>query len=297
MFSMTAFAALAPDQQYLQSVQAITGYNQFITGQSAPGNLPASPAIDQSATALTNARTVSMNWFNQVYPACLDVPQTITGGSAAITGGLQELTSLASQLAADPGNQQLSQAVASTAGQLTGEVTALQSSCAGLGNTLSQYAGSLQSAVGGLQSSLGGLQGLLNQLNAQLCQDIARLNSLQHATCPNQGDINAAAGVVQNDQQALANTANFANQLNQCGQSAGAALSGLSYLAGTWNQLAALAENAVQALQSINGQPAVVIQLDLQQASQAWQGLLAQLSSISTLAAARSATAEPVAAG
>jgi len=40
-----------------------------------------------------------------------------------------------------------------------------------------------------------------------------------------------------------------------------------------------------------------VIQLDLQQASQAWQGLLAQLSSISTLAAARSATAEPVAAG
>jgi hypothetical protein len=286
MLTMTTFVALAPDQQYLQSVQAITGYNQFITGQSVPPNLPSAGEINQAISALTAARQVSLTWFNQVYPACLNLPQNITGESGAITSGLQELTNLASQLAGDPGNQQLSQAVANTAGQLAGEVSQLQSGCAGLGNTLSQYANSLQSAAGGLNASMGGLQSLLQGLNAQLCQDIGHLNSLEHATCPNQGDIDAAEGVVQQDQQSLQATAAFANQINGCGQSAGGALSGLSYLAGTWNQLAAQANTAYQALQSVNGQPAVVVQLDLQQASAAWQGLLDKLSSITTLAAA-----------
>ena len=286
MLTMAAFVALAPDQQYLQSVQAITGYNQFITGQSVPPNLPPADQINQAVSALTNARQVSMSWFNQVYPACLNLPQNITSESGAITAGLQELTNLASQLAADPGNQQLSQAVANTAGQLAGEVGRLQTSCAGLGNTLSQYAASLQSAAGGLNSSIGGLQSLLQALNAQLCQDVGHLNSLQHATCPNQGDINAAEGVVQQDQQALQTTEMFANQINSCGQSAGGALAGLSYLAGTWNQLATQAGAAYQALQSVIGQPAVVIQLDLQQASSAWQSLLSRLSSITTQAAA-----------
>ncbi|MDT7598760.1 MAG: hypothetical protein QOK26_837, partial [Pseudonocardiales bacterium] len=55
MLTMTTFVALAPDQQYLQSVQAITGYNQFITGQSVPANLPAAGEIDQAGSALTNA--------------------------------------------------------------------------------------------------------------------------------------------------------------------------------------------------------------------------------------------------
>lgn len=286
MLTMATFVALAPDQQYLQSVQAITGYNQVITGQSPPPNLPPAGQIDQAVTALTTARQVSMSWFNQVYPACLNLPQNITSESGGITSGLQELTNLASQLAADPGNQQLSQAVATTAGQLAGEVGQLQSSCAGLGNTLSQYATSLQSAAAGLNASMGGLGSLLQQLNAQLCQDIGHLNSLEHATCPNQGDINAAEGVVQQDQQALQVTAVFANQINSCGQSAGGALAGLSYLAGTWNQLAAQAGAAYQALQSVSGEPAVVIQLDLQQASTAWQGLLGRLSTITTQAAA-----------
>ncbi len=287
MFTMATFVALAPDQQYLQSVQEITGYNQVITGQSVPPNLPPAGQISQAATALTTARQVSMTWFNQVYPACLNLPQNITSQSGSITAALQELTNLAGQLAADPGNQQLSQAVANTAGQLAGEVGTLQSGCAGLGTTLSQYAASLQSAAGGLNASMGGLQSLIQLLNAQLCQDIGHLNSLEHATCPNQGDINAAEGVVQQDQQSLQATAMFANQINSCGQSAGGALAGLSYLAGTWNQLAAQAGAAYQALQSVSGQPAVVVQLDLQQASAAWQSLLNRLSSITTQAAAQ----------
>lgn len=286
MLTMAAFVALAPDQQYLQSVQAITGYNQTITGQSTPPNLPPAGQINEAISALTTARQVSMSWFNQVYPACLNLPQNITSESGAITAGLQELTNLASQLAADPSNQQLSQSVATTAGQLAGEVGQLQTNCAGLGNTLSQYAASLQSAAGGLNSSIGDLQSLLQALNAQLCQDMGHLSSLEHATCPNQGDINAAEGVVQQDQQALQVTEMFTNQINSCGQSAGGALAGLSYLAGTWNQLAAQAGAAYQALQSVSGQPAVVIQLDLQQASAAWQSLLSRLSSITTQAAA-----------
>lgn len=290
MFSITAFAAMAPNQQYLQSVQAITSYNQFITDQSVPGNLPNAPEISQAVSALTTSRQVSLTWFNQVYPSCLNLPQNITSESSAITANLQELTDLAGQLAADPGNAQLAQAVATTAGQLAGEVGQLQTSCADLANTLSQYANSLQQAAQGLMSSLGGLQSLLCAQNAQLCQDIARLNSLQHATCPNQGDINAAEGVVQNDQQALLSTENFAQQINNCGQSAGAAVSGLNYLAGYWMQLSSLAGQAQQALQQVSGQPASVIQIDLAAASNAWQGLLTQLSSITTLATASAAS-------
>jgi len=273
-------------------VQAITAYNQFITNQSVPGNLPNAPEISQAAAALTQSRQVSLTWFNQVYPSCLNLPQDITNSSAAITGGLQELTSLAGQLAADPGNPQLAQAVATTASQLAAEVGQLQTGCAGMASTLSQYANSLQQAAQGLMSCLGGLQSLLCAQNAQLCHDIAQLNSLQHATCPNQGDINAAEGVVQNDQQALTNTENFAQQINSCGQSAGDAVSGLNYLAGYWMQLSSLAGQAQQALQQISGQPATVVQLDLTAASNAWQGLLDQLSSITTLAAA-----EPAAVG
>ena len=292
MFSMTAFAALAPNQQYLQSVQAITSYNQFITNQSAPGGLSNDPAIGQATSALTQSRQVSLNWFNQVYPACLNVPANITSESGGITGLLQELTSLAGQLAADPGNAQLAKAVTSTAGQLAGEVSQLQTSCAGLGNTLSQYATSLQQAAQGLLTCLGGLQSLISAQHAQLCQDIAQLNSLQHATCPNQGDITAAEHLVQNDQQTMISTGNFADQIDSCGQSAGGAVSGLNYLAGYWVQLAGLAGTSLQALQQLSGQPASVIQLDLQTAGKAWQGLLDQLSAITTLAAA-----EPVAAG
>ncbi|HEU5268525.1 MAG TPA: hypothetical protein VFU36_01285 [Jatrophihabitans sp.] len=286
MFSITSFVAMAPNQQYLQSVQAITGYNQFITDQSVPGGLPDAPAIGQATAALTQSRQVSLTWFNQVYPGCLNLPQQITTSSAAITGGLQELTDLAAQLAADPGNAQLAQAIASTANQLAGEVGQLQTSCSGMARALSDYANSLQQAAQNLMSSLGSLQSLLCQQHAQLCNDIARLNSLQHATCPNQGDINAAIGVVQNDQQALLSTDSFAVQIDNCGRSAGGAVSGLNYLAGYWMQLASLAGQAQQALQQVSGRPAVLIQLDLTAASNAWQGLLDQLSSITTLAAA-----------
>jgi hypothetical protein len=289
MFSITSFAAMAPNQQYLQSVQAITGYNQFITDQSVPGGLPGDPAIGQAATALTQSRQVSMTWFNQVYPSCLNLPQNITSESGGITSGLQELTSLASQLAGDPGNTQLAQAVTSTATHLAGTVNQLQTGCSGMGGTLGQYASSLQQAVQGLASSLAGLQSLTYAENAQLCNDIAQLNSLEHATCPNQSDIDAAQNVVSNDQQTLAATSNFAAQINGCGQSAGGAASGLSYLAGYWMQLSTLAGQAVQALQRVSGEPAVVIQLDLQTASNAWQGLLSQLSSITSLAAAEPA--------
>ena len=292
MFSITAFAALAPNQQYLQSVQAITSYNQFITNQSAPSGLSSDPAIGQATAALTQSRQVSLNWFNQVYPACLNVPANITSESGGITGLLQELTNLAGQLAADPSSTQLATAVTSTASQLAGEVTQLQTGCTGLGNTLSQYGSSLQQAAQGLLSSLGGLQSLLSAQHAQLYNDIAQVNSLQHATCPNQGDINAAEHVVQNDQQTILSTDDFAQQIYSCGQSAGGAVSGLSYLAGYWIQLGGLAGTALQALQQLSGQPGRVIQMDLQTAGNAWQGLLDQLSAITTLAAA-----EPVAAG
>jgi len=292
MFSITAFAALAPNQQYLQSVQAITGYNQFITGQSAPSGLPNDPAIVQATSALTQSRQVSLTWFNQVYPSCLNVPENITSESGGITALLQELTSVAGQFASDPGNSQLAQAVASTAGQLAGEVNTLQLSCAGLGSTLSQYATSLQQAAQGLLTCIGALQSLISTEHATLCSDIAKLNSLQHATCPNQGDINAAERLVQNDQQTINSTAGFAEQLNSCGQSAGGAVSGLNYLAAYWVQLASLANTSLQALRQISGQPASVIPLDLQTASKAWQGLLDQLCAITTLAAA-----EPLVAG
>jgi hypothetical protein len=286
MFSIITFATLAPNQQYLQSVQAVTGYNQFITNQSVPGGLPSDPAISQATSALTNSRQVSLTWFNQVYPACLNVPQNITSESAGITGLLQELTSLAGQLAADPDSTQLAQAVTRTAGQLAGEVTQLQTSCAGLGGTLSQYGSSLQQAAQGLLSSLSGLQTSMSNQHAQLCRDIAQLNSLQHATCPNQGDIDAAEQLIRNDQQTMVSTGNFAGQIDSCGQSAGGAVSGLNYLAGYWIQLGSLAGTSLQALQQISGQPASVIQLDLQTAGKAWQGLLDQLSAITTLAAA-----------
>jgi hypothetical protein len=182
--------------------------------------------------------------------------------------------------------------VTSTAGQLAGQVSQLQTGCSGMGTTLNQYAGSLQQAAQGLMSALGGLQSLMINQHNQLCNDYAQLNSLQHATCPNQNDINAAQQAVNNDLQALGNTNTFTEQSNNCGQSAGGAVSGLSYLAGYWLQLGTLAGQALSALQQVSGQPATVIQLDLQTASNAWQGLLDQLSAITTLAAA-----EPVAAG
>ncbi|MEO6703079.1 MAG: hypothetical protein ABI140_06915 [Jatrophihabitantaceae bacterium] len=297
MFSLAAFSAMPPDQRYFASVSEITNYNSTVASQSAPAGLPGGqPGITAGQQALAAAQSASLQWFNQVYPASLNVPQTIVSEAGSITSGLSELTSVASQYAADPGNSQLQTALTNAANSLAGQVQTLQSSCATLSTSLAGYSGALQSVAQQLGNAIGALQATMSSLQAQLNNDLGNLDSLEHATCPNSGDINAAQQVVQTDQGYLQATYQFLNQLNNFGQNANGALAGLSYLAGTWTQLASIAGSSLSALQQISNQPAVVVQLDLSQASQAWQSLVDRLSSITQLAAQAQAKAEAVSA-
>jgi uncharacterized protein YukE len=284
MYSLAAFTALAPDQRYLASVSEITNYSSTVASQSPPPGLPNQPGISQGIQALSAAKNASLQWFNQVYPACLNVPQTIVSQAGSITASLATLSTVAGQYASDPTNSQLATAITNEANTLCSQVQTLQTNCAALGSSLTGYAGAMQSVVQQLQSSIGSLQGTMCTLEAQLNQDLGNLDSLEHATCPSSSDIQAAENVVQTDQQYLMATNTFINQLNSFGQGANGALAGLSYLAGTWTQLAQIAETSVSALGQVANQPAAVIQLDLQNASQGWQSLVDRLSSITTQA-------------
>jgi hypothetical protein len=275
-------ASVAPDQRYADSVTAITGYASTIAGLSPPAGLPSDPACTQATTALSQAQTTALKWFNSVYPSALEVPQAVVDQSAGITASLEALSTAAGQLAGDPSNTKLQTALAGSATALSGRVQPLQQQSATLASSLSGFLTDQQTADADLQTAGGGLQGLLSQLNAQVGNDIGQYDSLQNAPCPNQGDIQAAQQQIATDQHSFSVVGQFSEQLQQAGQGSSAARAGLQYLAGTWSQLADTGGTIVKQLAAVATDPATVVQLDLSAAQTGWSNLNDHIAAITT---------------
>jgi hypothetical protein len=278
----SVLADVAPDQRYAGSVTAVTAFAKDVAEQSAPSGLPNDARCTQADTALAQAQTTALKWFNSVYPSALEVPQAVTDQADGITASLQALSTAAGQLAGDPGNTELRTALANSATALSQRVQPLQQRSSQLTASLSGFSDDQTTAVMDLRTAGGGLQGLANQLNAQICQDMGQLDSLQNAPCPNSGDIRAASDRLSTDQGAFIAVVNFGTQLQQAGQGGAAALAGLQYLAGTWSMLGDLAETIVRQLTAVATDPAAIAQLDLATAEQGWATLSGHIAAIAT---------------
>ena len=276
------FASVAPDQRYADSVTAVTGYASTIAGLSPPAGLPSDPACTQATTALTQAQTTALKWFNSVYPSALEVPQAVVDQAAVITTSLQALSTAAGQLAGDPGNTQLQTALANSATALSGRVQPLQQQSATLASSLSGFLTDQQTADADLQTAGGTLYGDLSQLGGQISNDIGQLDSLQNAACPNQSAINAAQQQLQTDRQSASAVSDFYQQLQNAGQGSSNALSGLQYLAGTWSMFADMGGTIVKQLTAVATDPAAGVPIDLSAAETGWSNLSDHIAAITT---------------
>jgi len=278
----TTLASVAPDQRYADSVTAVTGYASTIASQSPPSGLPSDPACTQATTALTQAQTTALKWFNSVYPSALEVPQAVVDQAAGITTSLQALSTAAGQLADDPGNTKLQTALANSATALSGRVQPLQQQSATLASSLSGFLTDQQTADADLQTAGGALYGDLSQLGGQISNDIGQLDSLQNAACPNQSAISAAQQQLQTDRQSASAVSDFYQQLQNAGQGSSNALSGLQYLAGTWSMFADMGGTIVKQLTAVATDPAAGVPIDLSAAETGWSNLSDHIAAITT---------------
>ena len=140
-------------------------------------------------------------------------------------------------------------------------VTALD----GFSRTLAADQQNLGNAVNALYDDMGNLQEQLSQLNGEL--------ALQYGTFDTSGAEQTQADIQSTNDQ-LQQTQNLYSFCAQAGSGASSALQGLDYLAGYWGSVSTQAGQVVPILQQVSNDPASVVQLDLQAASQAWAQLL-----------------------
>jgi hypothetical protein len=272
---LAAVADGGPNAAFAQSIAEVQNYSQAMAGLSMTGDANADPVLQQ-------AKVDAAQWYNAIYPTYLDMPTTITNQSASIDSGLTVLVQLASQMADDPSNAAVRQAVNTEAASLSTTVSSLQTQTQALYSAISTFVTNLQSDTAALGTAVNALNEQENALQQQLSQLYGQLHSLQSATCPSQSDINSCQGAI-NTVTAQLQQANSAEQaVSGAGQAAVSAVSGLQYLGGYWSAVTSDAGNCVAALTRMQTDPASIVEIDLTNTQQLWNALKQELSSFST---------------
>lgn len=259
-------------EMYAQSVNDIQTAVSTLESQTVPSYAEADDAYKQAASAFTQMKTDAMQWVNQVHPADMTMPTVVVSAGSTITSALASLTTAAAQLAGDLSNQALQQTIADQATALATDVSTLQGKIStlvtaldGFSRTLAADQQNLGNAVNALYDDMGNLQEQLSQLNGEL--------ALQYGTFDTSGAEQTQADIQSTNDQ-LQQTQNLYSFCAQAGSGASSALQGLDYLAGYWGSVSTQAGQVVPILQQVSNDPASVVQLDLQAASQAWAQLL-----------------------
>lgn len=263
------------NQIYVQSVAQIRSFVGWIEDQQTPAPVPGSPNSPQAINALTQMKSDSMQWINQIYPQCIELPQAFVAADSQITPSLNTLVSLAQQLSTQPDNQNLHNDIVQAATSLSTTVGGLQNQVGGLvgsigssGSALLQDTNSVGTAMAGMAQDIGNERNNIYQLQGQL-------NHLENQTCPSKNDISACKQNIVNAQNALTQMISLITLLQQASQQASPASNGLSYMAGYWSTLQADARQVVVALGQVASDPPAVLNLDLQNAVQSWSQTLA----------------------
>jgi len=279
------FVASGQNNAYSQSVSAICSFANWIASQTLPPD-PGLPSYATITAPFNKAKADALQWFNQVYPACIQIAQQIEDNGTTVSPQVSLLITLAGQLQSQPSNQQLLSQIVQGAGALNASVTQLGTAITKIVSPLQASAGTVNNDGNGMAGQLNVLVQLATQLNQDLGQLYGQLHSLQSATCPSQGDINACNAQIQqtNAQYSTANALEAV--LGQAVQSAQGAVQGLSYLAQYWATVAQSAAAVTSALTAVTSAPAALLKIDLTTAQQGWNQLLASAQAATSQTAA-----------
>lgn len=257
------------NETFVQTTTAIENYCSWIADQSDTGN----SSLD---AILNKCKSDAIVWYNSIYPTYLNMPATIASSGQTIDGDLSTLMSLAQQLQSN-NTPQIQQAIAQYAANLEQTIQGLETQCVSLAQSLAVFSGNIASDSQAYNSGLNDINQQLSALNSQLSGLYGQLHSLQNATCPNSGDINACQqqinSVINEINQYTGFQQTFASGYQQSNEAAGASM----YLSQFWNSFAADTNNVIASLQNIQNEPAAILQIELQQVQQRWNNLKSQL--------------------
>src|SRR5262249_44288059 len=152
----------------------------------------------------------ALQWTNQVFPACLNMPANIVAWNPQVSGGIATLQQAAAQLQSQPSNSQLLTAVQSNARSLLTLVTGYTGQVSALAQSLQAFAQALQGDQTAAVQTIGTLQQQIGADNAQLASLYGKLHKLQNATCPSASAISQCSqqiaqvqGQISGEQSAL----------------------------------------------------------------------------------------------
>lgn len=258
----------------VQSVTEIQAYSQTMANASVFASSPAS-------ATLAAAKTDAVAWYNDVYPAYLDLPATLLQLSPTVTGGLTALSSLATQYASTPSPQvrqgidQEAAALATTVTQMRQQEGALTASLQTSGSNLADDTPKLHNAAQASGSYANGVQ-------AQLGAAYGQLQSLEGAACPDNNATQACEMTTATLQQQLETATDDYSTVSGAASSASNAHTGVAYLVGYWSAVGSDASACVSALQRMQADPDAAVRTDLQATQQAWTGIQQQFRALST---------------
>jgi hypothetical protein len=266
----TFVAKSSPDRNYVQAVANVRSFVIWIESQPTPTPVPDSPRSGDAASALKAIKADSMNWINQIYPTCINLPKTFASANDQISPDLTLLTSLAQQLSSNPGNQSLHDGVANAADSLAATVAGLQGQASNLAASLSSFAGAIKEDIDRLNGAFNGVQQDIGNENWNLHNQYGELSHLKNQTCPNQNDINACRQRIEQIESFFSQMNQIAGQVQQAASQAAGACTGLNFMAGYWSRASDDGRQVALALRKAAADPPSILQLDLQSASQAW---------------------------
>lgn len=257
------------DQSFVQSTTAIENYCSWIADQSDTGN----SSLD---AILTKCKTDAIAWYNSIYPTYLNMPTTIASSGQTIDSDLSTLISLSQQLQSN-NTPQIRQAIAQYAQDLEQTIQGLATQTAALAQSLTVFSQNIMSDSQSYNSGMGIINQQLSSLNVQLSGLYGQLHSLQSATCPNQGDINACQQQIDSVTSTMNQYEGFGQLFNTGLQESSEAAYAASYLAQFWVSFTSDAQNVTASLQNIQNAPASIVQIELEQVQQRWNNLKSQL--------------------
>ncbi|WP_281885493.1 hypothetical protein [Paenibacillus sp. YYML68] len=258
---------------YANAIASVSSFVTWIESQSvAP--YPSDAPYNNADTAFTKTKQDAIEWYNVIYPSCIQVLNSIQSLNPQVTGGINTLQSLAAQYASQPDNEALHTAIVSSCNQVKSLVAGIYEQSNKLQQGLSSFQDHMNADFASLNASYQALMIELQNQQNQLSSLYGQLHSLESKTCPSDSDIQACKSQIQSKQ-------NLINQIQQLYSLIGNALSqassasqGISYMLQFWSVMTANTQTVMSALDKVAADPAVLVKLDLTYALESWNNLV-----------------------
>jgi hypothetical protein len=268
LFLTNLSAGQVMSSSFVQAVGTIESYCTWIASQSvSDGTLNAT---------LQQVKVDASTWYSTIYPNYLNMPLNITTIGTTIDGDLNMLITLAQQLGSTS-SQPIEQQIAQYSTSLSNTLLGLQTQINALVTLLTNFQNNLNKDAQILNTNAVSIQNTLISLGQQMANLYGKLHSLQNATCPSKGDINACQNLIQSTQTQI-NTNNQALQVfSQALNSIQGAINGAGYLSNFWMGFSADIQACNAVLANIVKESGTILVSDLQANKVNWDATQASL--------------------